>query len=196
MSRSVPNPSNQSSTNPYGQACQSNNHPPNATPILANRLPIHTDNAQIVNGTRTIGDLPKCLRTPSFTAHSRYANPSPNPIHCQCSANTLPIQYQYIANPMSIHCQSDVNPVSVHRQYLTNPCQTIANLLPIRADPSTIFDQSVPIHRQSYTNPCQSTANLIPIDCQSDVNSVPIRFQSNQSKAAHISQHLGTNPLH
>ena len=37
----------------------------------------------------------------------------------------------------------------------------------------------MPIHRQSYTILCQSIANLIPIDYQSDVNSVPIRFQSN-----------------
>ena len=28
MSRSITNPSNQSSTNPYGQVCQSNNQPP------------------------------------------------------------------------------------------------------------------------------------------------------------------------
>ena len=36
-----------------------------------------------------------------------------------------------------------------------------------------------PSRSRSGANPCQSIDNLIPIDCQSDVNSVPIRFQSN-----------------
>ena len=61
----------------------------------------------------------------------------------------------------------------------------------------------MPIHRQSYTNPCQSytdeyqsTANLIPINCQSNFNSVPIRFQSNQiNPRLPTSHHSGTNPL-
>ena len=73
----------------------------NPTPILANLQPIHTDISHRADGTSTIGDLPKCLGTPSFTAHSRYANPSPNPIHCQCSVNSLPIQCQS-ANPLPI----------------------------------------------------------------------------------------------
>ena len=54
----------------------------------------------------------------------------------------------------------------------------------------------MPIQRQSYTVPYQSTANLIPINCQSDFNSVPIRFQSNQiNPRLPTSHHSGTNPL-
>ena len=105
--------------------CQSNANPMpiyyqsvNPTPILANLQPIHTDISHRPEGTSTIGDLPKCLGTPSFTAHSRYANPSPNPINCQCSVNSLPIQCQS-ANPLPIRQSSTFWPIQC--QFLTNP---------------------------------------------------------------------------
>ena len=130
----------QSTANPHGQACQSNNHPPNATPILTNRLPIGTDNVQIVKGTSTIGDLTKCLGTPSHhsSQQMRQSIAQSDPLQ-SCNANTLPIQYQSIANPMSIHCQSDVNLMPTHHQFHTNSCRSIAKLIPIHANPSSII---------------------------------------------------------
>ena len=82
---------------------------------------------------------------------------------------------------------------------LTRPKFTGPAFAPICANPLPIFYKSVPIHRQPFTNPCQFIAHLIPIDCQSYTNRLPIRcqfsanpfpIQSNQSKAAHILQHL------
>ena len=53
-----------------------------------------------------------------------------------------------------------------------------------------------PSRSRSGANPCQSIDNLIPIDCQSDVNSVPIRFQSNPiNPRLPTSHHSGTNTL-
>ena len=89
----------------------------------SNRLPFHTDIVQRPDGTSTIGDPPMCLRTPSFTAHSRHANP----IHCQCSDKPLPIQYQSNVNLMSILCQFNL-------QSHNDPCRSIANLIPIHAN--------------------------------------------------------------
>ena len=53
-----------------------------------------------------------------------------------------------------------------------------------------------PSRSRSGANPCQSIDNLIPIDCQSDVNSVPIRSQSNPiNPRLPTSHHSGTNRL-
>ena len=90
-----------------------------------------------------------------------------------------------------------INTALVYRTSLcTNLCQSIANLLQIRADPSPTFYQSLPIHRPSYTNRLpilyQSITNPMSIQCQSVSNPIqsiqgcphiatlgPIHWQSN-----------------
>ena len=47
----------------------------------------------------------------------------------------------------------------------------------------------MPIHSQAYTDPCQSIVNHITIDCQSDYNSVPIRFQSKATNFTPLGDH-------
>ena len=155
----------------------------------SNPLPFHTDIVQRPDGTSTIGDPPMCLRTPSFTAHSRHANP----IHCQCSDKPLPIQYQSNVNLMSILCQFNLqshnSSVPIHRQSDTDPCQSYTNRLPSRFQslPTPRFNVkqgiSIPIHHQSRNNPkpiCQSQSDKNQTNsCRSGTNS-PIQHKADR----------------